>query len=414
VDADHQTQTDSLDEVDVLAEHVARVLRAAVAGDPEAAAQDLDHLLERTDHLVAQKQALEGTKSDTRDLIAELAFVQVRKAFRALVEGDGEARNPARLAEWVLGSVVAGSAIVDVASAVDASILANTGPRDFSFAGRTDFIAVEEVLQMIGSGRHTGRLQLENADNRIDLYVRSGRVAFLDPHRLSRRVLPRGPLGGLHAIPELALDQAESRRQHDDVPLVVSLWEQGELGRDDARATMRRLGMEVLFDFLRDEGDVRFAYERLDALPAFADEYDLGVGITPILLELSRQLDEWRSLARVFPDPSAPVEPVPDLMARIAHLDLGALEIQVLSLLGGEVSPVEIASKTGLPLFDVYGLLVRFAQAAAVVPPGGQESLEALLPSSGDAIQDAFDALDANDDGVAVHSALDRILGGDG
>lgn len=414
MDADQQNQSDTLDEVDALAQRVARVLRAAVAGDADAASQDLDHLLERTGHLVAQKQALEGTKSDTRDLIAELAFVQVRKAFRALVDGSEQARDPARLAEWVLGSVVAGSAIVDFASAVDASILANTGPRDFSFAGRTDFIAAEEVLQMIGSGRHTGRLQLEKADNRIDLYVRAGRVAFLDPHRLSRSVLPRGPLGGLHAIPEQALDEAERRRLQDGVPLLVSLWEQGELGRDDARATMRRLGMEVLFDFLRDEGDVRFAYERLDALPAFADEHDLGVGITPVLLELSRQLDDWRSLTRVFPDPSEPVEAVPDLMARIAHLDLGALEIQVLSLVGGEVSPLEIAATTGLPLFEVYGLLVRFAQASAIVAPGGAESLEALLPGTGDALQDAFDALDANDDGVAVHSALDRVLGGDG
>ncbi|MGA0060162.1 MAG: DUF4388 domain-containing protein [Planctomycetota bacterium] len=399
------------DDVDTLARHVAGVLRAAVAGDSESASQDFEHLLERTAHLVAQKQALEGTKSDTRDLIAELAFVQVRKAFRTLLGQGAADRDAVKLSEWVLGSVLAGSAVVDLASAVDASILASTGPRDFSFAGRTDFIAVEEVLQMIGSGRHTGRLQLEKPDNRIDLYVRHGRIAFLDPHRLSRRVFPRGPLGGLHAIPEEVLEQADRCRVTDGTPLVVSLWQQGELGRDDPRGVMRRLGFEVLFDFLRDEGDARFAYERLDALPDFAVEHDLGLGITPVLLELSRQLDDWRSLSRVFPDAHAPIETAPDLMKRIAHLVLGALEIQVLSLLGGSTSPHEIAVTTGLPLFEVYGTLVRFAQAGALVPAGGPDSLADLMQDAGDALQDAFDALDANDDGVAVHSALDRILG---
>ncbi|MDA1223022.1 MAG: DUF4388 domain-containing protein, partial [Planctomycetota bacterium] len=175
--AEHQHTIDAEGDVDAIAQHVASALHAAIVGDGDAAQRDLGHLLERAAHLVAQKQALAGTKSDTRDLIAELAFVRVRNAFGALIEGDGEARNPAKLAEWILGAVVAGASIAEFASAVDASILANTGPRDFSFAGRSDFIALEEVLQMIGAGRHTGRLQLENAGNRIDIYVRGGRVA---------------------------------------------------------------------------------------------------------------------------------------------------------------------------------------------------------------------------------------------
>jgi len=414
VAAEHQHTIDAEGDVDAIAQHVASALHAAIVGDGDAAQRDLGHLLERAAHLVAQKQALAGTKSDTRDLIAELAFVRVRNAFGALIEGDGEARNPAKLAEWILGAVVAGASIAEFASAVDASILANTGPRDFSFAGRSDFIALEEVLQMIGAGRHTGRLQLENAGNRIDIYVRGGRVAFLDPHRLDRRVLPGGPLGGVRAISAEAFEEAERTRVTDGIPLLVSLWTRGELGRSDARGTMRRLGMEVLFEFFRDEGGVRFAYERLDALPGFAVEHDLGVGITPVLLELSKQLDDWRGLARVFPDAAEPILPAIDLMRRVANLDLGALEIQVLTYIGGGVSPLEIVEATGLPLFDVYRLLTRFAQVGAIDAPGGRESLDALRPDSGDELQDAFDALDANDDGVAVHSALDRILGGDG
>ena len=57
-------------------------------------------------------------------------------------------------------------------------------------AVRTDFLSGEEVLQMLAAGKHLGCLSLEKGDNRLDIYLQEGRIYFLDPHHIVRRVVP--------------------------------------------------------------------------------------------------------------------------------------------------------------------------------------------------------------------------------
>ena len=41
------------------------------------------------------------------------------------------------------------------------AILETSRPMDYSFAGRADFIRIEEVLQLLGSGNYSGMLGIE-------------------------------------------------------------------------------------------------------------------------------------------------------------------------------------------------------------------------------------------------------------
>ena len=65
-------------------------------------------------------------------------------------------------------------------------------------------------------------------------------------------------------------------------------------------------------------------------------------------------------------------------------------------------------------MFDIYQLLVAFAQEGAIVAPGGPESLLDANLSAEESMRDAFEALDANDDQTALTSALDKVLGDGG
>ena len=66
----------------------------------------------------------------------------------------------------------------------------------------------------------------------------------------------------------------------------------------------------------------------------------------------------------------------------------------------------------GLPIFDVYQTLVRFAAEGVVVPPAqGLAELAELEMSVEDSMEQAFEALDANDDGKTFTLALDKVLG---
>lgn len=407
------TEQNDLDQkIEDLTTQFAEVLRGVLERDAEASARDYEHLLGRADNLIERKREMQGTKSETRDLLAEILFSRLRKSFRSFLRSAGPEQE-IRAAEWVLGSVIGTTTLGEFASVLDSCILKASGPQDYSFAGRADFIAIEEVLQMIGSGKHTGCVSLEKPDNRLDIYIHRGQIALLDPHHLVRRVLPGANQMAYREITAERLEEAERHHARDGVPVVIGLAESGEFKDFDKRALMRQLGSEVLFDFLRQQEVSYFSYRRLDELPDFVRKYELRMGITPVLLEVSKKLDDWRSMARVFPDSKASVEPMPDMLARIAGLNLGVLDIKLLTMIDGENTPESLTALIGLPLFDVYQQLVNLAREGAIVAPGGTESLMDLADSVEDSMKVAFEALDANDDQIALSSALDKVLGGD-
>lgn len=404
------TQHDQPRGVEDLALDVVTALESMLALDAESAERDLQHLLARAREVMARKRELTGTKSDTQALVAEHLFSRLRRSLRSLLRG-AEARDEVKVAEWLLGAVVGDAALGELAAAFDRTILKASGPQDYSFAGRADFIAIEEVLQMLGSGKYTGCLSLEKHDNRLDVYFQRGQIAFLDPHHLVRRVLPGVTPMDYREIGGDALQAAERRHREQGIPVIVTLFESGVFRAADFRALMRQLGSEVLFDFLRAQDQCYFSYRRFDTLPAFAVQNDLRLGVTPILLEVTKRLDDWRSLLKVFPDPKQPVKPMPDMLARIAGLSLGVVEIKLLTLIDGDSSPERLASLIGLPIHDVYQLLVTFAREGAIVAQGALEGVDHAVSSVHASLKAAFDALDANDDVLAVESALDRVLG---
>ena len=151
----------------------------------------------------------------------------------------------------------------------------------------------------------------------------------------------------------------------------------------------------------------------MDDLPDFALEHDLRLGITPILLEGNKRLDEWQTMLSVFPDPKAPVEPTEDMSAHISQMNLGVLEIKLLALIDGENTPLTLSEYMGLPLQDIYHHLVSFAREGAIVPPGGFAALQDVSMSVEESMEIAFEALDANEDELGVSSALDSVFGGE-
>ncbi len=385
------------------------------------------HLLARAQELVEKKRSMEGAKSDTRDLIGELLFTRLRQAMR-LFHKSHEARDEIKAAEWAVGCLFSIAALTELASAFDQVLIRQGMGRDFSFAGRTDFISVEEVLQMLSAGKHLGCLSLEKADNRLDIYLKDGMVAFLDPHQLTRRVMPTGDQMRHREIPEGVLALAEVERKQAGRPVMLTLVEQGYFKAGEMREAVRHFGKEVLFDFMRETEPYAFFYRRLDKPPEFVDSCNLRQTVMSLLLEISKQVDDWRQMLAVFPDPAAPLEPRADMFARMADVTLGPMEIKLLSQLNGETSPKSLVPVLGVPLFEVYQLLVRLARDGILSPPGGQQALKSIAASVQESLQMAFAALDANDDEAAPApaapaapatgggmdlSVLDRVFGGD-
>ena len=388
-----------------------------VQKDDEVYEAEFVHLISRVRELVERKLRMDGTKTDTRDFLGELLFTRIRRGMHLFLRSEDEVTS-LRAAEWVMGVLFAVTTLGEFAKAFDQSLIRSTsGARDFNFAGRTDFISVEEVLQMLSSGKHLGCLSLEKGDNRLDVYLRDGRIWFLDPHHLIRRVLP-GDSMRHREIPETQVIEAESRRARDGVPVLMTLAERGVFRKDELRDAMRTFGKEVLFDFMREQEPYAFYYRKLDTLPDFAEANDLRLGVTSILLEGSKQLDDWKQMLQVFPNPDAPLEPKSDMFARMGDIPLGVLEIKLLSQINGDTTPRSLVPLLGLPLYDVYHLLIRLSHEGILSATGSTEGLQGFdfgseEPSVEESMQEAFAALDANDDAEQRRSAIDRVLGGE-
>lgn len=381
----------------------------AVMGKGGGPLMDLETLMSSAEELLNRKLSMEGTKSETRRHLEALLTQRLRKVF----DGFDQASGCEPLAtEILLGTLLTGTLLADFADAVDRAILQNGSPRDYSFAGRADFISLEEVLQLLGGSKHRGRLTLEKPDNRIDIYLDNSSVAFLDPHRFIRRVLPMADRMSYREISQDLLDEAETKHATEGEPIFMTLLDKGFFRKGELRDMMRILGSEVLFEFLRDQTECAYSYKKLDELPDFALEQNLRIPVTPILLEGNKQRDDWLSLCKVFPDPDEPLQPVDDIVARIGSMDLGVLEIKMLAQIGSKVTPRHLVGEMGLPLQEVYHYLVRFAKEGVIIPPGGVETIDGLAMSIEESVEMAWQALDENDDEIAVSSALDNVFGG--
>ncbi|HEB54357.1 MAG TPA: DUF4388 domain-containing protein, partial [bacterium] len=317
---------------------------------------------------------MEGTKTDTRDFLGELLFTRMRRGMHLFLRSEDEV-TAQRAAEWVMGVLFSVTTLSEFAKAFDQTLIrANSGGQDFNFAGRTDFISVEEVMQMLAAGKHLGCLSLEKGDNRLDIYLKDGRIFFLDPHHLIRRVLP-GDAMHHREIPETAIAEAEARRANDGVPVILTLVDKGALGAEDVRELLRMFGKEVLFDFMREQEPYAFYYKKLEQLPEFATEHDLRLGVTSLLLEGSKLVDDWKQMLTVFPNPDAPLEPKADMFARMGDVALGVLEIKLLSQINGDTTPRSLVGALGLPLHEVYSLLLRLAKEGILSSEGDVDSL---------------------------------------
>ena len=371
----------------------------------------------RVRELVERKLRMDGTKTDTRDFLGELLFTRMRRGMHLFLRSEDEV-TALRAAEWVMGVLFSVTTLSEFAKAFDQTLIRSTsGARDFNFAGRTDFISVEEVLQMLSSGKHLGCLSLEKGDNRLDVYLRDGRVWFLDPHHMIRRVLP-GDSMRHREIPEALITEAESVRAREGVPVLLTLSDKGVFRKEELRDVMRTFGKEVLFDFMREQEPYAFYYRKLTKLPQFAEAWDQRLGVTSILLEGSKLLDDWKQMLQVFPNPDAPLEPRADMYARMGDVALGVLEIKLLSQINGDTTPRSLVAALGLPLFAVYQLLIRLSGEGILSSTGDASAVQSLgiVPTAKSvqaSMQEAFAALDANDDAEQRRSALDAVLGAD-
>lgn len=259
-------------------------------------------------------------------------------------------------------------------SSAIASLMA---PRNCSFSGRTDFISIEDVLQMLAAGKHSGCLTIETQQDRVDVWLSDGRIAFLDPYRIERRQLPSSDPADQRQLPAAELEAARAQRATHGMPLLLHLHANKQLRCEELVEMLALCGKDALFAMMRETGSRNFSFHSL-ALPAHAEQFDLCLGVTSALLEGSRLADDWNQVRKVFPDATSPVRALRGPETLAGEDSVGPLTIRVAMELDGLKGPADIAAAVGLPLFETCIELVRLARKCVVEPPGGADALAAV------------------------------------
>ncbi len=377
-------------------------------GREREADEDYAALMDRVQDLFLRKSDLKALKSETLSLLEELFRSRFRRGFKAVVRRDGA--DPSNLVSYLMGTVFTASALGELALSLDRILLEQSAPQEFNFAGKGDFIAVEEVMQLLTAGHHTGVFVVEKPDNCVEMYFKEGHVAFVSPHKLTRRVIRGEGLKEYREIPVEMAREAEERFVEEGLPIFLHFLEKGFFEEDEFLSFLRDQGGELIYEFIRESSECSYRWISMQDLPEFAERFDIRLDVMPILLEAHKQMDDWRLIKRIIPDMDTPIEPAPDRFSVLAEMALDASQIKLLAMINGENTVRTMAEDGGIPPFEVASMLAEFAKLGIIVPPGGPESLLDQPQSVQESVEWALAALDANEDLDALSNSLDQVF----
>lgn len=220
-------------------------------------------------------------------------------------------------------------------------------------------IGIHDVFQLLDLTRKSGRLTVHSTarGNEGRVYFQSGAVVHAtmrnNPHTLGTLLEKAGKIsaGELNAA-SFAQRNGDTRRLGE---LLVA---QGAVTRHDVEKYMRLQIERVVFDlFSWQEGTFTFADGGVDDL-----ELDAAVRVSTeaLLMEAARRIDEWSRMADRIPDGGVVARLAPPRDSD-SFMDLRPAEWEVLSLIDGKRTLLEIASELAVTEFDVakavYGML---------------------------------------------------------
>ena len=227
---------------------------------------------------------------------------------------------------------------------------------ELSFHGRLEHVGLGDVLQMLQHQGQTGILAVRAHDGKaISLCIRRGHVDL---------VLARGtPVDlrlGRYIVAEGLMDEEELRpllgRPAQGL-LGRRLIKLGSLTEEELKRALARQSSELVYEALRwPQGT--FSFSRFATRPE-AEEAQLGLPMTSMLMEGLRRVDEWRLIEEQIDS----FERVPvideDVVRETPRERMQAPERQVLDAVDGQRTIRAIIDATHLSAFDVCKVLYQ-------------------------------------------------------
>lgn len=226
-------------------------------------------------------------------------------------------------------------------------------------------IPLAEILQVLQMQRQTGVLRISNARSAVTISLRQGLVDFVqsrgaaEEFRLGRYFVERGLVTREH------LDQIILGRGPGGLLLGDALVNSGKVSREDLNDALARQSSELIYEILRWPYG-RFSFTREPFRPE-AEAAKLGLGVSGLVLEGFRRVDEWRLMEGtihfdqiIIVDQFALESLDPSKLTRIDKLVIGAVD--------GTRTVNEIIKESAVGSFDAIKALYQFIQSRVLRP----------------------------------------------
>jgi DNA-binding response OmpR family regulator len=232
---------------------------------------------------------------------------------------------------------------------------------DAALAGDLGIISIADVLTLLQDQAQTGTLSLSQADARLEVFLRQGRIDFAtargvpEEFLLGRFLVESGQMtaGTLSGILELRALYPEGK-----AVLGADLVQRKLITPEGLHKAMSLQTSALVFEGLR-WGSGRFRFHNSAELPALAREAALALPIDALIMEGLRRVDEWRLIEREIGDFAMVFVRNEEKLAAFGRGKLLRDEVAVLEFVNGKNSVRDIIALAKMGSFDVTKMLYR-------------------------------------------------------
>lgn len=226
-------------------------------------------------------------------------------------------------------------------------------------AGDISAIALAEVLQILQMQRQTGVLRVQNNKTTVSIAIRQGLVDLVqsrgasEEFRLGRYFIERG------LVTREQIETAIKGRQEPQL-IGETLVAAGLATPEDLTEALARQSSELVYDVLRWTFG-RFSFTR-ELFSPEAEGAKLGLGVSGLVLEGFRRVDEWRLMEGTINFDQVIVV---DQMALdgVGSGKLTRVEQLVLGAVDGTRTVNEVVKESAVGSFDAIKIIFQFLQS---------------------------------------------------
>jgi len=232
---------------------------------------------------------------------------------------------------------------------------------DAALSGDLGIISIADVLTLLQDQAQTGTLSLSQAESRLEVFLRNGRIDFAtargvpEEFLLGRFIVESGQMtaGALSGILELRALYPEGKGL-----LGADLIQRKLVTPEGLKKAMALQTQALVFEGLR-WGTGRFRFNAAAELPELAREAALALPIDALIMEGLRRVDEWRLIEREIGDFEMVFVRNEEKLATFGRGKLLRDEVAVLEFVNGKNSVRDIIALAKMGSFDVTKMLYR-------------------------------------------------------